>query len=104
MQGFRAGKGATAEGVVLRAAKGSTVQTLVSGEVLYSGPFRKFGGLIIVKAVTGEDVLYGGLGTLNVSAGDTVQAGQIVGTLGDDGKLYWEERRRGRVVDPLAMR
>lgn len=103
-QGFRAAKGATAEGVVLRAAKGAEVLSMVEGEVLYSGPFRKFGGLVIVKAESGEDILYGGLGSLKVSAGDKVRAGQAVGTLGDDGRLYWEVRRRGRVIDPLALR
>lgn len=102
-QGFRTGKGATAEGVVLRAAAGTGVVSMVDGEVLYSGPFRKFGGLVIVKTAQGEDILYGGLGSLAVSAGDRVRAAQVVGTLGEDGRLYWEVRRRGRVIDPLAF-
>lgn len=103
VQGFHGGKGATAEGVVMKAKKGAEVRSVVAGEVLYSGPFRQFGGLVIVKGEGGEDVLFGGLGMLRVSTGHHVLAGDVVGNMGDEGRLYWEVRRRGRTVNPLAM-
>ncbi|MBI1309037.1 MAG: peptidoglycan DD-metalloendopeptidase family protein [Proteobacteria bacterium] len=105
VQGFRRAKGATAEGVVLQAAAGTPVSSVVDGEVLYSGPFRQFGGVVIVKSAdTREDMVYGGLGTLTVETGQQVKAGDVVGSAADDGKLYWEVRKRGRTVDPLAAR
>lgn len=103
VQRFRGGKGATAEGVVMKGAAGAEVRSLVAGEVLYSGPFRQFGGLVIVKSVGGEDVLYGGLGSLRTTTGAHVLAGDVLGGLADDGKLYWEVRRRGKTINPLAI-
>lgn len=104
IQAFRRGRGATQEGVVLHGKKGADVRSMVSGEVLYSGPFRQFGGLVIVKSEKGEDVLFGGLGSLRVATGNHVLAGDVLGGLGDDGRLYWEVRKRGRTVNPLASR
>lgn len=104
VQGFKKGKGATAEGVVLHGTAGSEVKSMAAGEVLYSGPFRQFGGLVIVKSESGEDILYGGMASLHVTTGGHVLAGDVLGTLADDGRLYWEVRRRGRTVNPLALR
>lgn len=98
---FGSGQGASKAGVVLKAAAGAQVRATQAGRVLYAGPFRHFGGLVIVKTVRGEDVVLGGLGTLSVKAGDDVGAGTVLGGLGDEGRLYWEVRRRGRAVNPL---
>ncbi|NBX86619.1 MAG: hypothetical protein EBQ80_05245, partial [Proteobacteria bacterium] len=103
LQGFHQSQGATAEGITLQGQAGSPVKAQVAGEVLYSGPFRQFGGLIIIKATSGHDILYGGLQTLTVNPGDTIKAGQPLGTLNPTGKLYWEIRRRGRPLNPLAL-
>ena len=100
-RGFGQGSGARKGGVVLKAAAGADVRATQAGRVLYAGPFRHFGGLVILKNVRGEDVLMGGLGTLAVKAGDDVAAGTVVGGLAEEGRLYWEVRRSGRVVDPL---
>lgn len=100
-RGFGQGEGAARAGVVLRAAEGAEVRATQAAKVMFAGPFRHFGGLVIVKTVSGEDVLLGGMGTLNVNAGDDVAAGQVLGSVGDEGRIYWEVRRRGRVVNPL---
>lgn len=99
---FHTADGAMSEGVVLRAAAGGMVRTPKAATVLYAGPFRQFGGLVILKTDDGRDMVLGGLETLHVSAGMALAAGQVVGKLGDTGRLYWEVRRRGRVVDPLG--
>lgn len=101
IRGFGSGEGAAKAGVVLRAPEGVPVKATQAAKVLFAGPFRHFGGLVIVKTVRGEDVLLGGMGTLNVNAGDDVQVGQQLGSVGEEGRIYWEVRRRGRVVNPL---
>lgn len=101
IRGFGSGEGAAKAGVVLRAPQGAPVKATQAAKVLFAGPFRHFGGLVIVKTVRGEDVLLGGMRTLNVNAGDDVQVGQQLGSVGEDGRIYWEVRRRGRVVNPL---
>ena len=98
---FGAGAGAAKSGVVLHATVGAPVRATQAARVLYAGPFRHFGGLVIVKTVRGDDMLLGGLGTLAVQAGADVAAGQVIGNTGDDGRIYWEVRRGGRVVNPL---
>lgn len=101
IRGFGVGEGAAKAGVVLRAPQGAPVKATQAAKVLFAGPFRHFGGLVIVKTVRGEDVLLGGMGTLNVNVGDDVRVGQQLGLVGDEGRIYWEVRRRGRVVNPL---
>jgi murein DD-endopeptidase MepM/ murein hydrolase activator NlpD len=101
LRGFGSGEGAAKAGVVLRAPEGAPVKATQAAKVLFAGPFRHFGGLVIVKTVRGEDVLLGGMGTLHVNAGDDVQVGQQLGSVGEEGRIYWEVRRRGRVVNPL---
>lgn len=101
IRGFGVGEGAARAGVVLRAPQGAPVKATQAAKVLFAGPFRHFGGLVIVKTVRGEDVLLGGMGALNVNVGDDVQVGQLLGSVGDGGRIYWEVRKRGRVVNPL---
>lgn len=100
---FHTGAGAMSEGVVLKAKAGAEVRTPLGGEVLYAGPFRQFGGVVIVKADSGESVLLGGLALLHVDRGNRVVSGGVVGALGDDGLLYWEVRRGEREIDPLRL-
>lgn len=101
VRSFGSGEGAAKAGVVLRAPQDAPVRATQAAKVLFAGPFRHFGGLVIVKTVGGEDVLLGGMGTLNVNAGDDVAAGQQLGSVGEEGRIYWEVRRRGRVINPL---
>jgi septal ring factor EnvC (AmiA/AmiB activator) len=100
---FHTGDGAMSEGVVLKAKAGAAVKAPVSGEVLYAGPFRQFGGLVIVKAENGDNILLGGLGVLHVNRGNPVVSGGVLGEVGDDGTVYWEVRRNGREIDPMRL-
>lgn len=100
---FHTGDGAMSEGVVLKAKPGADVKAPVSGEVLYAGPFRQFGGLVIVKAENGDNILLGGLSVLHVNRGNPVVSGGVLGGVGDDGMVYWEVRRNGREIDPMRL-
>ncbi|MCA3244076.1 MAG: M23 family metallopeptidase [Alphaproteobacteria bacterium] len=100
--GFRQGEGAEREGVVLAAAAGSRVVSPLTGKVLFAEGFRQFGGLVIVEGADGHEEVLGGLGALNVLAGQPVKAGQPLGELGPRGRLYWEVRVRGVARNPLS--
>ncbi len=100
--GFRQGEGAEREGVVLAAPAGSVVRAPLAGKVLFAEGFRQFGGLVIVEGADGHEEVLGGLGALNVLAGQQVKLGQALGELGPRGRLYWEVRVRGAVRNPLA--
>lgn len=101
VQGFKQGRGATAMGVVLQGGPQAQVLAPVGGDVLYAGPFRVFGGIVILKTPGELYTLLGGFSTLNVNAGATVEAGQVLGGLEETGRLYWEARQGKRVVNPL---
>ena len=80
------------------------------GKVIYAGPFRGYGRIIIIEHGQGFLTLLAGLDRIDIQAGQTVLAGEPVGTMqGPVGKddarsrrLYIELRRNGAPVDPLA--
>lgn len=86
----------------------------VDGSVLYAGPFRSYGQLLILNAGEGYHVVLAGMGRIGVSPGQAVLAGEPVGLMGearlasavaltgaDAGpELYVEFRKEGQPVDP----
>lgn len=79
------------------------VVATLAGRVAYSGPFRGFGGLVIIAGSNGLHAVYAGLGTLEVAVGQQVEAGHRLGQMPPDAnpKLYVELRRHGK---PLRQR
>lgn len=93
--------------------KGITIQTrsdarVVSpgdGEIMFAGPFRGYGQLLIIEHGGGYHVLLAGLSRVDATVGDEVLEGEPVGVMGSPPglkpKLYFELRRNGRPVNPL---
>jgi septal ring factor EnvC (AmiA/AmiB activator) len=108
------GNGATLQGDMVTTQSGAIVTAPVDGTILYAGPFRSYGQLLILDAGGGYHVVLSGLGRVNVSLGQSVLAGEPVGAMGetrvasvaalDNGdtapKLYVEFRHDGKPVDP----
>jgi septal ring factor EnvC (AmiA/AmiB activator) len=86
----------------MQAPAHTNVKSPASGQILYAGPFRVFGGLVILKSDSGPHILLGGLESLSVQADARVVKGQVVGQLAKSGKLYWEMRRGRQVLNPLT--
>jgi murein DD-endopeptidase MepM/ murein hydrolase activator NlpD len=86
-------------GVRIMATSGSRVRAGTAGEVLYAGPFKQLGGLVIVATPEGDDVVLANLATLQVLPGDVVTPEQVLGTVGESG-VYWEIRRKGLAIKP----
>ena len=92
-------------GIELAAPLGAPVRSVRAGQVIFAGPFRSYGQVLIVDHGGQLFSLYGRLGTLAKAKGSAVAAGEIVGTAGEsDGKrgLYFELRRSGDPLDPVA--
>lgn len=98
--------GLTARGVVWKAAVGATVLAPRDGIVRFAGRFRNQGQILILEHGGEYHSLLGGLADVSAAVGETVLAGEPVGTVADtgsgDGEVYLELRRNGRPLDPLS--
>jgi septal ring factor EnvC (AmiA/AmiB activator) len=90
----------------LRTIPAAAVVAPFDGRVVYAGPFRADGVILIIRHGDGYHSLLAGLGRAEVSVGQWVLAGEPVGVMpdaaepGSDGVFYFELRRDGRPVDP----
>ena len=71
-------------GVMIEAAEASLVRSIASGSVVWTGPYRGFGQVILID-VEGYIYLYGGNEDVFVNVGEYVQAGSRIGRLGHSG-------------------
>jgi septal ring factor EnvC (AmiA/AmiB activator) len=96
--------GSRAKGILIQARPGSTVLAPFDGQVIYRGPFRSYGEILIIQHSGGYHSVLAGLGRSDAAVGQWVLAGEPVGAMGSpqDGKarLYVELRRDGHPIDP----
>ena len=99
------GSGGLSKGITIEARKAARVVAPQGGEVVFAGPFRGFGQLLIIEHAKGYHTLLAGLARIDTEVGEKVLTGEPVGVLvaSPQGKpaLYVELRRRGRPVNPL---
>lgn len=105
VQRFGAQNGATtSKGIRIRARDGAQVISPYDGSVVYAGPFRNYGLLLIIDHGGGYHSLLAGFETLQSAVGQWVLMGEPVGTMPDntaEGSLYLELRRGGEAINPL---
>jgi len=101
----RLGGTAVRNGVEIAAAEGTTVRAVHGGTVAHADTYPGFGNLVILDHGTNHYTLYGYLGAISVTAGQTVASGTEVGIVGPSpagpAALYFELRVDGRSVDPV---
>ncbi len=100
-------KDAAHSGIKIGGKKGQKVFAAESGEVVYVGSgLIGYGQLIIIKHNNKYLSAYGHNSDLLVKEGDRIKRGQNISTMGvtNQGKalLYFEVRRYGKPVNPLA--
>ncbi len=103
------------QGETLATRKMAQVIAPSDGWVVYAGPFRSYGQLLIINAGNGYHVLLAGMERINVVLGQFVLAGEPVAVMGqgstlarslvassaaDQPILYVEFRRNGTSIDP----
>lgn len=93
----------TYRGVVIASRAGATVVAPYDGEIAYSGSFREYGPMVLVRHSNGYMSLLAGLGQTNVLVGTRVRAGEPVGKMGTGQlNLYVELRERSKPIDPAS--
>ncbi|OKO80431.1 peptidoglycan DD-metalloendopeptidase family protein [Bradyrhizobium sp. AS23.2] len=107
------GIGGVQKGISLATRPGSQVTTPCDGWVVYAGPFRSYGQLLILNAGGGYHVLIAGMERISVNIGQFVLTGEPVATMGSTSQvasilatnasqpvLYVEFRKDGTPIDP----
>jgi septal ring factor EnvC (AmiA/AmiB activator) len=100
------GGGLRWQGWLIGADPGAEVKSVAYGRVAFADWLRGYGLLIIIDH--GEDFmsLYGHNESLLLEAGDWIEPGEVISTVGSNpgnGQgLYFELRRRGKALDPAA--
>ena len=93
-------------GIEIAAPSGTAVKAIAPGRVLFAGWFRGYGQMVILDHGGGDLTVSGYLEEVHVAAGDSVEGGQPIGSVGETGSasgpgLYFEIRHDGKAVDPL---
>ncbi|NNE64628.1 MAG: peptidoglycan DD-metalloendopeptidase family protein [Gammaproteobacteria bacterium] len=93
------------QGVVIEAPTGRHVRAVSHGRVAFSDWLRGLGNLIIIDHGKSFLSLYGHNESLFKSAGDWVEPGDIIGSVGNSGgrsspALYFEIRKKGKPQNP----
>ncbi len=97
-------KGVSAKGITIRTRNQAQVIAPFDGAVIFAGPFRGYGNLIIIEHGDGYLSLLAGLQNMDVEVGQMLLAGEPVGQMPEDGdaKLYVEIRKDNQPIDPMA--
>ncbi len=95
-------------GVDLAAPVDAPIRAVASGRVMYSDPLGGYGKLVVIQHEDGITSHYGHCNALKVSPGQTIRAGEIIGTVGSTGistgsHLHFEIRKNGEPTDPESF-
>lgn len=95
-------KGVTSKGIVYKTRTNAQVVAPYDGTVIFSGPFKGYGNIIIVEHGDGYLSLLAGLGQIDCDVGQMLLSGEPVGTMPTDGdtKLYVEIRKDRHPINP----
>ncbi len=106
------GAGGQEKGISVATRPGAQVTTPCDGWVVYAGPFRSYGQLLILNAGGGYHVLIAGMERISVNIGQFVLTGEPVATMGTTSQvasilaaassqpiLYIEFRKDGTPID-----
>ena len=90
------------QGVTLRTRQGAQVVAPYDGRVVFAGPFRNYGLILIISHGDGYHTLLAGLSKLQTVVGQDLLTGEPMGMMGRDNKrsLYIELRRKGTAINP----
>lgn len=97
-------KGVSAKGITIRTRNQAQVIAPFDGSVIFAGPFRGYGNLIIIEHGDGYLSLLAGLESMDVEVGQMLLAGEPIGQMPADGdaKLYVEIRKDNQPINPAA--
>jgi murein hydrolase activator len=96
----------TWDGVLIDASEGMEIKAVTRGKVVYAEWLRGYGLLTIIDHGQGYMTLYAFNQSLYKKMGDSVEAGDVIASVGQSGGrsqagLYFGIRNKGTPVDPL---
>lgn len=101
--------GNAAKGITIEARPQAQVIAPFDGRVVFAGPFRNYGQILIIAHGEGYHSLLAGLAQVSAVVGQSVTAGEPVGQMGDGAdagslsprtRLYVELRSDGKPMNP----
>ena len=95
-------KGVTSKGMVIKTRPSAQVIAPYDGSVIFAGPFKGYGNLIIIEHGENYMSLLAGLNAVEAQMGQMVLAGEPIGVMPDTdmAKLYIEIRKNRKPVNP----
>ncbi|OIR06236.1 murein hydrolase activator EnvC precursor [mine drainage metagenome] len=102
--GQRDASGAPSRGITIATRPDAQVVAPYDGQIVFAGPFRDYGLLLIIEHTEGYHTLLAGLARIDGRVGQHLLAGEPVGVMGRSGGkplLYVELRHDGQPVNPL---
>lgn len=92
-------------GLDIKGKTGDDIRVTANGKVTFAGVQNGYGNVVKVKHGNGYETVYGHLSRIDVKAGQTIEAGHVVGLLGSTGRstgphLHYEVVRNGERLDP----
>ncbi len=93
-------------GIDIKVPWGTGVEAVAPGKVVYSDNFLGYGKMILIEHGDGFITLYSHLASASVENGTQVEAGDIIGKVGQTGSvkepsLHFEIRKNGIAVNPF---
>lgn len=101
--GQETSKGVSSKGIIIKTRRQAQVISPYDGTVIFAGPFRGYGNLIIVEHGQGYLSLLAGLENIDCELGQMLLAGEPVGQMPDnsEAKLYVELRKDNHPINPM---
>lgn len=102
--------GSPSKGIAVAARPNAQVVTPANGQVVFAGPFRDYGQILIIAHGGGYHTLLAGMTRISAVVGQSVLAGEPVGQMGDGPdpasstvrtRFYMELRSNGKPINPL---
>ena len=95
-------KGVSSKGITIKTRDMAQVTAPFDGSVLFAGPFRGYGNLIIIEHGKGYTSLLAGLDSVDCETGQMLLAGEPIGVMptGEAARLYMELRKDNHPINP----
>ncbi len=93
-------------GINIKADRGEPIRAVFGGRTLYASWFKGFGNMLIIDHGDHYYTVYAHLEEQFKSAGDPVETGEVIATVGDTGAmagagLHFEIRHHGKPMNPM---
>ncbi len=103
--GQRKGFDTPSRGITIETRPAAQVVAPYDGRIVFAGPFRGYGQLLIIEHGEGYHTLIAGLSRTDGIVGQWLLAGEPIGQMGEEGgrrpTLYVELRRNGEPINPM---